>query len=450
MQFSSFDVENRPRVKCVSAHHGIPVSTQWDKRGYYYATQICQYALSHWSKLLGDEEKATVIEDGNQTFFGAFWSGSVINRVSNDKCVHFDQPMTLHLDGVKASGQLVLSFELLVRDKPTVTVDVSHPEKGRYSLKYTAASSDLITRSARVITFGFNDASQPLTEGTWKSFTRNIVNDLLKGVPLDPHSKTLKQGWTIESLSADGIGCITNISLAKSRHERMFFHAADWLLESQDKEYFGWPVSVRFNLKKSKYPFASEIAPGWLSAMGSSHAISVLTRAYHRSGKDAYLNAAVKALKPFSISTKDNPKGFKSVFMDTYVWYEEYPTNPNSFVLNGFMYSLLGLYDLKQTLDSMSNMQESAALADSLFREGIQSLVSMLPFFDTGSGTVYDLRHLTMSGPPKLARWDYHSTHVNLLLVLSTIMDDPKKRETVLEIADRWKMYMVGQRSEHN
>lgn len=27
-------------------------------------------------------------------------------------------------------------------------------------------------------------------------------------------------------------------------------------------------------------------------------------------------------------------------------WYEEYPTTPGSFVLNGFMYALIGLYDL--------------------------------------------------------------------------------------------------------
>lgn len=28
----------------------MPLSTQWDKAGYYYPTQIAQYGLSHWSK----------------------------------------------------------------------------------------------------------------------------------------------------------------------------------------------------------------------------------------------------------------------------------------------------------------------------------------------------------------------------------------------------------------
>ena len=225
LQFSSFDVENRPRVKCVSAQYGVPVSTQWDKAGYYYATQICQYALSHWSKaLINTEENILLLENGNQTFSEAYWTGNVINRVTNDKCVHFDQPMTLHLSGAKVMGLLVISFDLLVRDRPTIIVEVSNPDKGKYTLRYTSEAADFLTRSARSITFGFgqNDR-QPIVEGTWKSFTRNLANDLMKGVPFDHHSKALKQVWTVESIAVMGVGCITNISLAKSRHQRMFF-----------------------------------------------------------------------------------------------------------------------------------------------------------------------------------------------------------------------------------
>lgn len=41
--------------------------------------------------------------------------------------------------------------------------------------------------------------------------------------------------------------------------------------------------------------------------------------------------------------------GVLATFLNKYHWYEEYPTQPASFVLNGFIFSLLGLYDLMTT-----------------------------------------------------------------------------------------------------
>ena len=44
-------------------------------------------------------------------------------------------------------------------------------------------------------------------------------------------------------------------------------------------------------------------------------------------------------------------------------------------------------------------------------------------------------------------RWDYHSTHINQLLVLATLEPgQPQLRET----AERWRGYMVGLRAPHN
>lgn len=79
--------------------------------------------------------------------------------------------------------------------------------------------------------------------------------------------------------------------------------------------------------------------------MGQGQAISLLSRAfYHSKGNDLYLNTAFAALKPFKVLSKDG--GVLSKFMNLYPWYEEYPTIPPIFILNGFMYSLIGLYDL--------------------------------------------------------------------------------------------------------
>ena len=94
-----------------------------------------------------------------------------------------------------------------------------------------------------------------------------------------------KSIWTVKKISLSGVGCIRNVGFAKARHMRMFYHAANWLVDSQNQETGAWHVNVPFNLKKSKYPYAAEMGPGWISAMGSAHAMSVLTRAFRHSGK---------------------------------------------------------------------------------------------------------------------------------------------------------------------
>ena len=62
-----------------------------------------------------------------------------------------------------------------------------------------------------------------------------------------------------------------------------YVYKIDLFIPGQDEKTGAWPVNVPFNQKKSKYPYAEEMGPGWISAMGSAHAMSVLTRAFrHR------------------------------------------------------------------------------------------------------------------------------------------------------------------------
>lgn len=173
--------------------------------------------------------------------------------------------------------------------------------------------------------------------------------------------------------------------------------------------------------------------------MGQGHAISVLSRAYYQSGEKKFLQAAVRGLRPFQVAS--NEGGVLTHFLDKYVWYEEYPTTPSSFILNGFIYSLIGLYDLKTIAMGIDSEK-----AKNLFDQGMVSLKSMLTLFDTGSGTTYDLRHFTLRTAPNLARWDYHSTHINQLLLLYSIDNDPVFSVT----SERWIEYMNGKKAAHN
>ncbi|MEQ2167840.1 hypothetical protein GOODEAATRI_008141, partial [Goodea atripinnis] len=231
-----------------------------------------------------------------------------------------------------------------------------------------------------------------------------------------------------------GRGFVDNVTISTTAHMAAFFAASDWLARHQD-ERGGWPIMVTRKLGEGFRP----LEPGWYSAMAQGQAMSTLVRAYLLTKNQAYLNAALKAVGPYKVPSAQH--GVKAVFMNKYDWYEEYPTSPSSFVLNGFIYSLLGLYDVAETAGEILGRE-----AGQLFSRGMESLKAMLPLFDTGSGSIYDLRHYMLGTAPNLARWDYHTTHINQLQLLASIDNAPIFRDVV----KRWKSYLKGIRAKHN
>ena len=270
----------------------------------------------------------------------------------------------------------------------------------------------------------------------WSNIHRDLATDLQKGLLLlkgVSKKKKVSLGKVV-SITFRGHGLVDNVTLSNNAHLAQFYYAANWLVLHQDDKG-GWPIYVTRKLASGKL----ELPPGWYSAMAQGQAMSLLVRAYLRTNNIKYLDSAIKAMRLLDIPSKDG--GVLAVFAEKYPWYEEYPTTPHSFVLNGFIYSLLGLYDVK-----MVALEEGATEADRLYRAGLSSLIKMLPLYDTGSGSIYDLRHFTLGTAPNLARWDYHATHINQLLLLSTIEPDAIFSET----AKRWIGYMNGQRAPHN
>ena len=123
--------------------------------------------------------------------------------------------------------------------------------------------------------------------------------------------------------------------------------------------------------------------------MAQGHGISMMVRAAHVTGDESYWLAASQALLPFKKLTVDG--GVKNKFMGIYDWYEEYPFHEGHFVLNGFIYSLIGLYDLSAAEDAPEDISKEATI---LFDNGITSLKALLPLYDAGKGSIYDLRHV--------------------------------------------------------
>lgn len=461
MNFENFNVEARDRVKCISAMEGVPVSTQWDVRGYLYPIQIAQFALSHFSKNRTESKPrtATVYEDGQA--HRATWStpdGFVRRR--HDSEVHSDVMDFKTTESLQDPGislpldqtqEFVLSLNLRLQDNGSVTVIVEDRDRRERHYLHYVDSDAYISLDGNHIFYGFG--SRP--GHRWTRLTRDLMVDLRKGLAMGKQTQQQQQqsqqqgsrrpnggGYRTHSaksrlvgLILHGQGSIDNLTLSSSDHVTHFVDGADWLVRHQD-EGGGWPIPVERKFVSSGM---GNLAPGWYSAMAQGQAMSVLTRAYHVTGDRRYLTAASRALGPFEASSERN--GVRARFLDRYVWYEEYPTVPSSFVLNGFMYSLVGLYDLMAAHQGRAS--ERASL---LYDEGMRSLRTLLPLFDSGTGSFYDLRHVTLGVAPNLARWDYHTTHIGQLLLLATVDDSAILRTT----ADRWIEYMKGKRAPHN
>ena len=130
---------------------GVPISSQWKKDGHYYPTQICQYALSYWSKQVLLDKKMnkekgenidltdikskgfhtkssesptsatlkTVYENGLDVQ-SEDWQGSSMTRVIRDSCVHFESEITLPLNNDKGTTIKVMSAavkEIIIKGK---------------------------------------------------------------------------------------------------------------------------------------------------------------------------------------------------------------------------------------------------------------------------------------------------------------------------------------------
>jgi hypothetical protein len=102
--------------------------------------------------------------------------------------------------------------------------------------------------------------------------------------------------------------------------------------------------------------------------------------------------------------------------LEGFVAFEEYPSKPGFHTLNGFMFTMLGLYDWSRSLAGGS----SSARAEQAFREAMATLVYTLPYFEVGGFSAYDLGHVMRDVAPNLQAW-YHAYHIALLHALDSV-----------------------------
>lgn len=201
-----------------------------------------------------------------------------------------------------------------------------------------------------------------------------------------------------------------------------------WAVDNQSENGgWLWPFSYGFS-----GGVLGVMEENWYGAMTQGLGMSFLTRMYHITGNETYLSAAENATELFYQPVEN---GGVLRYYDGNPWYEEYPTpEAGSFVLNGYIYSLIGLYDLYATTNSTSGME--------LYYDGLDSLKNMISIFDLGCSSAYDLvHHSILNSAPNTANFLYHGLHISLLSIINSI-EDNGYFDTV---QNRWSEYSNGE-----
>lgn len=159
----------------------------------------------------------------------------------------------------------------------------------------------------------------------------------------------------------------------KKNDKKLILSHANWLVENQTKQG-SWLINHDKKIDNQKLN-----AP-WVSSLSQGFGMSLLTRAFILTNDSIYLQTALKAIEPFKKSISEDGLKSQAEFGD---FYEEYPLDKPDHVLNGFIYSLYGLYDV------YIHTQDSSALE--LFNNGVATLEKIVKKYNTGSWTYYSL-----------------------------------------------------------
>lgn len=172
------------------------------------------------------------------------------------------------------------------------------------------------------------------------------------------------------------------------------------------------------------------------SAIVQGLVISALCRAYLLSNDPKYSEIVLGALQIFQIPVEKGGILAKSQWGS---FYEEYPAVPYSHVVNGFVFSLIGLHDSWRVL--------KIDLSKELFDVGVETLIKVLPFWYTSNWSKYDLRDLTNKQNVNLATHHYQCLHADLLrvLYLQSNCEDvlQYQQRTEQQLKNKWYLFLV-------
>lgn len=459
MQFNN--VALRLCVKCLSAENGLPMSMQWAasrQMPYFYPVQVLQFGMEHLVK----NQSGTTVPMVRRVVLEAERRRKEHDDGNGELAIERDQHVEIQLH---ADPSLPILFFTWHTTSPEARFEITFTESNKRKSRHlrlefrqtdkrscvwrTEEEEEENDRKEKELHFvyGLNNSSSRIAAADqFHEFLLDMHVFVTKALALlapDENDRECRRGhqqlqtdFLPTSLRVFGPARLKTDSIRQqaSANAEIVERVAQWLLDNQNGKG-GWAVPIQrtFSIDGGEHRLVLE--PGWHNAMAQGHALSFLARVFDATRDQRFLAAAHRALALFDVPASDGGILNRLFGVD---WFEEFPVTQSNgtFVLNGFLYALIGLHDFA------AHSQRS----QELFWHGTSSLRTLLPLFDCGIRSTYDLRHIPLGSRPNIARWDYHALHVVLLQWMHRQTNETLLKQT----AKRWADYANGMPLKHN
>lgn len=415
------------RSTIVMDSNGVPQAKyKWGLE--YNPTTIAQYALQLFGQTLDSSGLALIPNSADWVLYSGKLNSTNVTNVYDEglkkEVKRFESLDLTHGYSLFDKGLLlpVLKSNIVSwKFKPTknfrfyVHVNTSHGI--RYITYYDGNDgNDTPTVNGNYIYIPIK--SQP---HSWSTIVRNFEKDLHIA------DNSLEIG-SVVNFSVRGNISLSDIKIYNQEDFSSFYTQNDWLADNQDYRG-GWPYNFDFLFFADR---VETLQSGWYSAIAQGTAISALTRAYQISNNKKYIESAKSGIHLYKTPVAEG--GILRYWQENkdFPFYEEYPTTPASHVLNGYQFSLLGAYDLWQA----TGIEEYKLV----YKNGIKTLTEIMPLYDTGHRTNYDLTHFTAQSYPNHASWHYHTLHIDMMKAINHI----EQVNPFMDTIERWEGYLKG------
>jgi heparosan-N-sulfate-glucuronate 5-epimerase len=247
---------------------------------------------------------------------------------------------------------------------------------------------------------------------------RHVDPEGLGGYHIDLSVKADERGWP-PRFAGSGAHYIPQAQWGLGSYERY--------LDTGEHRWLEWALAAARHLAENQernghlrgglvhrepFPHTFHVSPPWLSGMAQGEAASLFVRLYRETGDESLAESACRALLPLDVTVAE---GGVRAELGGGPFYEEYPTTPASYVLNGGIFALWGCHDV------------AAALGDSaaarMWREGLEVLAAEIDRWDTGFWSRYDLYPHAIRN---IASSSYHVLHLSQLRATSRLAARPE------------------------